>query len=103
MSWHIEQRDSQFCVVSDDNDALIAGAFDSRVEAIRQLRSMFAHQFAGGYASPSETMHTIPAADAPESCPPGHHKMPYGSCMPDEEMAGYQVEPAAMVAQTAPW
>jgi hypothetical protein len=26
------------------------------------------------------------AKAAPKSCPPGHHRMPDGSCMPDSEM-----------------
>lgn len=43
-------------------------------------------------------------AAAAEKCPPGHHEMEDGECMPDEEMTEeYAVETEEAVGVTAPW
>lgn len=109
MPWHIEQRNGQFVVVKDADDS-VAGRHDSRVQAIRQLRVLYASEedltAGGGFDAPAQPMHTIPAASAPLDCPPGHHKMPDGSCMANDKMDGYQAtEPVTMETQneTAPW
>ena len=68
MPWHIEQRNGQFVVVKDADDS-VAGWHDSRVQAIRQLRTLYASEedliAGGGFDAPAQPMHTIPAASAP--------------------------------------
>jgi hypothetical protein len=96
MPWHVEKRDSQFCVIKDA-DGSVSGCHESRAKAIRQVRALYANDtnMAGGYQSPStDVMHTVPTTEAPTECPPGHHKMPDGSCMANGDMP-------AMT--TAPW
>lgn len=107
MPWHIEKRDDSFCVIKDA-DGSVVHCHDTRVKAIKQVRALYASEgdsdmvAAGGYA-PVPTMHTIPAADAPTDCPPGHHKMPDGSCMPDAEMPAAKPMGGYDTKMVAPW
>ena len=41
----------------------------------------------------SEVFHTVKARDG--RCPPAHHLMPDGACMPDNQMPGYATYLAA--------
>jgi 2'-5' RNA ligase len=100
--WHVEKRGDEFCVVKDADDS-VAGCHNLRTDAINQLRAL--------YASEPDV-----AADARVvgDCPPGHHRMPSGECMADEDMTSptptstpavgpsgaYELDPAATIA---PW
>lgn len=56
----------------------------------------------GDVESLTENPDVVAAVD--EKCPPGHHKMEDGECMPDEEMTEeYAVETEETVSVTAPW
>lgn len=111
MPWHIEQRDDSYCVVKDVDNSVV-NCHGTRVKAIKQIRALYASETesdmvaAGGYDAPVPSMHTIPAADAPSDCPPGHHKMPNGSCMPDSEMPNKNTDSYgnhSMVSGVVPW
>lgn len=88
MPWHLEKRGEQFCVVKDADGSTVACHGD-RGSAVAQVRALYASEPGA-------------AANLNGGCPPGHHKMPDGSCMPGEDMDSYAGDAAAEPG-TAPW
>src|SRR5687767_12302786 len=43
MPWHVEERDSRFCVIKD-SDGENEGCHDSRAEAEAQMRALYANE-----------------------------------------------------------
>lgn len=111
MPWYIEKGhegcggDTPWAVVKQDSDE-VEGCHATKEEALDQMAALYANEDedmateeqqcppgtewdddAGecvkvDEAAASKTL----AADEDGECPPGHHKMPDGECMPDDEM-----------------
>lgn len=89
MPWHLEKRGNEWCVIKDADDSS-AGCHSDRNDAISQLRALYADE---------PNMQTT-TANVEDDCPPGHHKMSDGECMPDAEMP---TKSYAITGQSASW
>lgn len=104
--WHIEKRADEFCVISDASGDSVA-CLPSRPQAVRRLRDLFASDpdvIAAGFHDMTPAPMTPANVPAPvvapvSDCPPGHHKMPNGQCMPDNDMPDTSLPQYS----TAPW
>jgi hypothetical protein len=72
MPWHVEQGTASCAgwAVVKDADGSVAGCHPSEAEAQAQMAALYAQE----------------PDMAAAACPPGQHKMPDGSCMPDMDM-----------------
>lgn len=96
MPWHIERdadrcSDSEPWAVIKNDDNSIAGCHSSRDDAVAQLRALEA----------SEAEETAAAQD--DECPPGHHRMPDGTCMRDEDMNANGVAVSGVAVLEGAW
>ena len=60
MPWHLEQRDGKYCVIKDA-DGHNQGCHPTRVEAIKQMRALYAQE--GTMTAAAETIHATPPVD----------------------------------------
>lgn len=131
MPWHKVQGHGQ-CPTSKpwavvkDSDGSVAGCHASESDADDQLAALYANEGASvdtnisatstNTATPPLIVRLTPgstieavtvvdetAAAAPADCPPGHHSMPDGSCMPDEDMAMEQPDAEVAAMTGAEW
>ena len=74
MPWHVEQGAAGCAgwAVIADADGTLAGCHPTQADADAQVAALYAQE-------PNMAM-------APGACPPGQHRMPDGSCMPDMDM-----------------
>ncbi len=83
MPWHVEQNrpDCDGWAVVKDDDGTLAGCHPTEQAAAEQMQALYVNE------------PDMAVAD----CPPGQHKMPDGTCMPDMAMAAepMTVMPAA--------
>jgi len=92
--WHIVRDHSEcpshepYAVVKDSDDE-VEGCHATRDDAEAQMAALYANEPDAKEAAvdPFEEI-TKRVFQDEAGCPPGHHAMPDGSCMPDEEMGG---------------
>lgn len=103
MPWEIVHPDQPGCsdgwaVVNQVTGEMVA-CHDSAAAAKEQLQALYAREPQMMALSDSAVQEAASYQEAGDECPPGQHKMPDGSCMPDERM----VTARAIAANGTPW
>lgn len=108
MPWHIARQNDRYCVIKDADNSTVA-CHDKRVDAIKNLRALYASEsdstMIADAMAPSETILSAPPVAAAD-CSPGYHKMPNGDCMPDTQMPAKEANSYGhrdVVSSKAPW
>lgn len=85
---HSECPTSEPYAVVKDSDGSVEGCHETRDDAEAHMAALYANEPDAEEAAVTVFDEITRLVFQDEGCPPGHHAMPGGECMPDEEMGG---------------